>query len=388
MYRVVILQKSLPQYREVFFTQLKNKLAENNISLELIYGGMNEGRRDGVDIDWATYQENKYYNLGSLKLIWQPCLKQIKSSDLIIVEQADKLLINYILFFRKFFGKQKFAFWGHGINRQLKKGTPKNLFKRIFLKHASWWFAYTPGIKSFLIENGYPQDKITVVENAIDTKQMIEDYNSISKVELNSFREKYQLGSEEKLLIYCGALYKEKRIEFLIAAADRLIEMGHKIKLAIVGSGPDEYLITQALTTRSYILFLGPLFGREKAKVFRSSEMFLLPGAIGLAVLDSFAFETPLVTIQSPFHGPEFEYLINEFNGVVTENNMEAYTKSISDLLNNEEKLKQIKKNCKLEAVKLNIVSVTQFDVLMERVISRHSAADKRPLIQIGAAPD
>lgn len=360
MYRVVILQKSLPQYREAFFTLLRDKLAESNISLDLIYGSTNEGRSDGVQLEWAKYTENKYYKIGPLKLIWQPCLSEIKSADLVIVEQADKLLLNYVLFARKMFGKQKFAFWGHGLNRQSKESSVKNRFKRLFLKHANWWFAYTSGIKSFLIKSGYPEEKITVVENAIDTKQMFDDYNSIQKDELDLFREKYKVQPEETILIYCGALYKEKRLEFLIAAADKLVEMGHKIKLVVVGSGPDENIIKEAEKTRPHVLFTGPLFGREKATIFKLSDMFLLPGAIGLAVLDSFAFETPIITTKYSYHGPEFEYLVNDFNGVITEDNLEAYTKAISDLLNDTGKLQTIKENCRSEAGKYSNESMVK----------------------------
>jgi glycosyltransferase involved in cell wall biosynthesis len=360
MLRVVILQKSLPQYREAFFTLLRDKLAESNITLDLIYGSMNEGRSDGVKLNWATYRENKCYTIGPLKLIWQPCLAEIKSADLVIVEQADKLLLNYVLFIRKIFGKQKFAFWGHGNNRQAKKHSLKNLFKRLFLKHSNWWFAYTSGTKSFLVKNGYPDSKITIVENAIDTKQMSTDYNNIYEEELVFFKEKYGLKTDETILIYCGALYKEKRLKFLIDTVDELVEMGHKIKLVVVGSGPDDFIIKEAEKTRSYVLFIGPLFGREKAKIFKLSKMFLLPGAIGLAVLDSFAFETPIITTKYSYHGPEFEYLINDFNGIITENDFGSYTKAISELLNNREKLQQIGTNCRSEVEKYSNENMVQ----------------------------
>ncbi len=352
MHRVVILQKSMPQYREAFFTLLKERLAAENISLELVYGNMDEGRKDRGSINWATFKKNKYYKFGPLKLIWQPCLAEIRSADLVIVEQADKLLINYLLFLRNMFGKQRFAFWGSGRHMQSMKYGPRNLFKRIFLNRCDWWFAYTAGSKAFLIKNGYPADKITVVQNAVDTRQMVHEYNDIKEEELNSMRNRYGLQEGEKLLIYCGALYKKKRLDLLIETADRLVAAGHKLKLAIVGGGADEEIIRNAVLTRPYIIFSGPLFGREKAMIFKLSCLFLIPGAIGLAVLDSFAFETPIVTTNYKYHGVEFEYLVDGLNGVVTDNDLISYVEGISDLLNDKDKLDRITLNCRSEIEK------------------------------------
>ena len=42
----------------------------------------------------------------------------------------------------------------------------------------------------------------------------------------------------------------------------------------------------------------------------------LLPGAVGLGVLDSFAFDVPLVTVDLPYHGPEIDYVRDGENGV------------------------------------------------------------------------
>lgn len=360
MPRVVILQKSLPQYREPFFTGLREKLAEDNITLELIYGNSDEGRKDGVKMDWATYRKNRHYNLGLMKLIWQPCLKEVRTADLVIVEQANKLLINYVLLWRKLFGRQRFAFWGHGLDRQAHKLSPQNLFKRLMLKRASWWFAYTGGVRDFLVRNGYAAERITVVQNAIDTRRMITEYNQVSAEELEDFRLQHGIKPGEQLLIYCGALYKEKRIDFLVETADRLHQAGVSFRLVIVGSGPDEQLVKEAADSRPYILFTGPLFGKEKAKMFHLSSLFLLPGAIGLAVLDSFAYATPIVATDYRFHGPEFDYLVNDYNGVITENNIGAYVAGVLSLLNDPARLESLKKNCREEAGRYTNESMVQ----------------------------
>jgi glycosyltransferase involved in cell wall biosynthesis len=356
MYRVVVLQKSLPEYRVAFFDLLNKKLAEHNISFKLIYGSpYSKSGEDCNKYEWASYKKNKLIKIGSLQLLWQPCLAEIKSADLIIVEQANKLLINYVLLAKKIFYKKKFAFWGHGNNLQSSKFAIFNLLKRIYSNHSSWWFAYTNGVKQFLVGNGYPLHKITVVQNAIDAKKLSSYYESISDEELLRIRDAYELKINERILIYCGAFYKEKRLDFLLNAADNLIKHGHNFKLIMIGEGPDKHLIKSAMISRPWLVYTGPIYNREKASFFKLADIFLIPGAIGLAVLDSFAFETPIVTTNYKFHGPEFEYLKDGYNGVISKDDLKHYSDAVSDLLHDNSKLQKLKKNCKSEIDKYSI---------------------------------
>jgi glycosyltransferase involved in cell wall biosynthesis len=353
MKKVLILYKSLPQYRLAFFNEIRNELAKNNIILELIYGDADTwGSNDNTHISWALFKKNKIMFPGSLRLIWQPCIREIKNADLVIVEQANKLLINYFLMLRKVTSKGRFAFWGHGLDMQSSRYSVFNLFKRVYTNYCDWWFAYTCGVKSFLIDNGYSGRKITVVENAIDTRQLSRDYENIMEDELIEIREKYSIQKKEKVLIYCGALYKEKRLEFLISAADELVKLGHSFKLLIVGGGTDEFSIRKAAATRPWLIMTGPQFDRQKAALFKLADLFLLPGAMGLAVLDSFALETPIVTTKYRFHGPEFEYLVPGYNGIVTEDNLQDYVTAVSNLLLNTGQLEKMKINCRADAKK------------------------------------
>ncbi|MEO7047067.1 MAG: glycosyltransferase, partial [Ferruginibacter sp.] len=100
---------------------------------------------------------------------------------------------------------------------------------------------------------------------------------------------------------------------------------------------------------------VGPQFERSKALYFKASDIFLLPGAVGLAILDSFAFETPLITMEYKFHGPEFEYIINEYNAVVSEQNLTDYVAKIEELLLDSQKIKLLKEAAKLMIKKYNL---------------------------------
>jgi hypothetical protein len=131
MKKVLIIQRVLPHYRINFFTKLKTALAAYEVELSLVYGKDTQSmKKDEVDLDWAQYIDNKEYRLAGASLYWQPCLPYLPGKDLVIVEQANKNLINYLLLARKWVSSQKIAYWGHGLNRQAEATSVGNRFKK------------------------------------------------------------------------------------------------------------------------------------------------------------------------------------------------------------------------------------------------------------------
>ena len=85
------------------------------------------------------------------------------------------------------------------------------------------------------------------------------------------------------------------------------------------------------------------------------ATLLLIPKAVGLVILDSFAFETPLVTTNSNQNGPEIEYLIPEYNGIISEYSLNSYLDSAIALLNAPDKIEKLKNGCRLSAKKFTL---------------------------------
>lgn len=62
------------------------------------------------------------------------------------------------------------------------------------------------------------------------------------------------------------------------------------------------------------------------------ANALLLPGRVGLVILDAFAAGLPLVTIDVPYHGPEIEYFTNGKNGLLAKNDVAAYASQVISL--------------------------------------------------------
>jgi L-malate glycosyltransferase len=344
MKRVLIIYKFLPQYRYEFFQGLKKELEKSGVQLELIYGKLNNAdalKKDEVDIDWARYIPNRTIQIGKTQLIWQPLTKYLGAFDLVIVEQANKLLLNYYLIFARHFSKYKFANWGHGRNMQDDIKSLRNRFKFLYLNKCDWWFAYTVGVKQMLIEQGFPGEKITVVQNAIDTVSLRKFYAEITDQESEQLKK--ELGIEgSKVAIYCGGMYAEKRLDFMIETCKLVKKQIPDFHMIFVGSGQDSYKAQEASEKYDWIHYVGSKFGKDKVRYFKISSIQLMPGLVGLGILDSFALETPIITTQYPFHSPEIEYLENGVTGLITDDSFEKYTESVIDVLKTEKYISMI----------------------------------------------
>ena len=74
-------------------------------------------------------------------------------------------------------------------------------------------------------------------------------------------------------------------------------------------------------------------------------KTFLMPGLVGLAVLDSFAYGMPMVTTDYPYHSPEIDYLEDGLNGVIVKDaeNPRAYADAVIRVLKDEPYRKGLK---------------------------------------------
>ena len=63
-----------------------------------------------------------------------------------------------------------------------------------------------------------------------------------------------------------------------------------------------------------------------------------MPGLVGLGVLDSFAYGTPMVTTDVPYHSPEIDYLKDGVNGIIVNEaeDVDAYADAVARILTDE----------------------------------------------------
>jgi glycosyltransferase involved in cell wall biosynthesis len=355
--KVVIIHSYITHYRKPFFDKLKSELNKKGIEIQLIYGepsNITSTKNDAVELSWGIKINNKYFKFLRKEFLWQPCIGRLKDADLIIITQASSILLNYILMFKQLMGIQRVAYWGHGINFNVYQANIiGESIKRYFSRKAHWWFAYTELSAKKVEEFGFPRNKISIVQNTINTEQLLDDKKNISSDHL--YKRKSELGIVGKnTCIFIGSIYSDKRIEFLIDAVRLVKKQIIDFELLIIGSGPDESIAKDAAKNHNWIYYLGPKLNNDRIPYFLMSRLVLIPGSVGLVVIDSFVFEIPLVTTNYPNHGPEIQYLINGVNGIMVDdyNDIGKYARTIIKLLNDDNKIEILKIGCRESASK------------------------------------
>jgi glycosyltransferase involved in cell wall biosynthesis len=332
--KVAIVQQILPHYRIPFFTSLHSKLASHGVDLRLIYGQEAPGatpRTVAMEAPWAHRIDNRYLRIGKKQVVWQPCLTLTRKSDLVIVGNANRSLVNYaILASRLITSGFRLAFWTHGRNfRSTDKDRLAEAFKQRLARAADWWFAYTERSAKIMRSQGVPSEKITVVNNAFDTDELASATRALDPSELARTRAELGIDADAPVVVFCGGLRPEKDIGFVLKACELVRKRVPSLHLVVIGDGPDEQKVRAAAARNPWIHAIGPVFKADRVRYFAISEAVLLPLGVGLAVLDSFVTQTPLITTDVESHGPESSYLEHEINGLVSAPSIEAYANTV-----------------------------------------------------------
>ena len=354
MKNVTIIQRVLPHYRVQLFKQLHQLLLENNVNMTLIYGQHKLGtvpETVNVDYEWAVYAPNRYINVMNVELVYQKLPVAVKKSDLVIIEQANRLLSNYILLAKRFVNGLKVAYWGHGMNFQANgSGWLKEKLKRFMLTKVDWWFAYTKLSADVVVLGGFPENNISILNNAIDNKSFKQALNNVTGEDISKLYE--ELGMQgSHVCLYCGGLYAEKQIDFLVKSSVRMRNDNPEFELVVIGSGPDQSKVEMASKKYEWFHYVGPKYGDERARYFKAAKLLLMPGPVGLVVLDSFISKKPLVTTDIAGHGPEISYLDHGKNGLMSSFDEVEYANAVNNCLLNEAVYIDLARGCELSAL-------------------------------------
>lgn len=349
--RVLIILRTIPQYRRRFFELLRAHLAEEGVQLAVVYGQPEPddvSKRDYVHLDWGVERRTVFIPVGSRYLLWQRCLDLAARADLVVVEQASRLLINYTLPALQAAGVTRFALWGHGRTpRAVPVSRMGEALKRLLSRRADRFFAYNDLSACYVRDLGVRPDRITVVQNAIDSAALAKADVALSDGDVQAEARRLGLAGDN-LCLFVGAMYREKRLPFLIAACELVRQRVPDFEMLFLGSGPEQHIVEEAASRNSWMRHIGPLHDARRIPYYRLAKLVLMPGGVGLGVLDAFTLATPLVTTAVSYQGPEIGYLENGVNGVIVKDHDSpaAYASRVADLLADEAALAALRRGC------------------------------------------
>lgn len=340
--QVALIQRRLTNYRPPLFNGMRERLARDGITLRLLHGeGTPDEQRkqDGATLDWAEPLSTRY--LAGGRVCWQPYADRVRDCALVVVNQENKLVSNLPPLLDR--GRPyRLAFWGHGRHMHtLNPDSASERFKRWTNRRVDWYYAYTELSAGFVRDTGFPPERITVLDNAIDTTSLQRCVDAARPVPVPELRRRFGLG-DGPVGLYMGSLYAEKRLARVIAAAEALIERVPGFEMVIAGDGPDRPLVEAAAARHPRLHFLGPVYGERKGELLCATTVILNPGMVGLGILDGFVAGIPMATTDCRIHSPEVAYLKPGLNGLMTPDDHGAYVEAVAGLLQRPEVLARI----------------------------------------------
>lgn len=207
---------------------------------------------------------------------------------------------------------------------------------------------------------GVPERMIEVIPNGID---LLEYGNLPSK---GSFKKKFSIDDDKKIILYLGRIHMTKGIDFLVKAYAYLTKNMKYNNAVLVIAGPDDGYLAEAkslcdsLSISDSVLFTGFISGEDKLKALVDSDVFVTPSFLGFPVtfLEACATGTPIITTTLE---DTLEWIDTNV-GYVTPPTHYDLARAIHTIISDDELREKFSRNCR---------KVVKSEFSLEKVVDR-----------------
>ena len=142
------------------------------------------------------------------------------------------------------------------------------------LKHADHVTAICEGLKADIVARGVPEERVTVIPNAVD----IEEFRFGTPADEALERE---LGLAGKTVIgFIGSFYAYEGLDLLVQALPRVLQARPEARLLLVGGGPQEQALraaVRAVGLEDKVVFTGRVPHGEVQRYYSLVDVFAYP---------------------------------------------------------------------------------------------------------------
>lgn len=331
MTRVLLVHAGIiPHYRIPIYNFLSKYLNKYKFDLFVISNSIQAGAPDSIEFKY------KAVNLSALAIA-----RHIKNYHIDIMidymELKHKYLFPTYLIVKGIMHK-KVVYWGQGRDLLDAESKVKNLAYFMEQYFCDAIILYADFLRKFVAKSF--QKKTFIANNTL--------YFNYRGLPQNTTREQIleSYGIKTKKNIICmGRMQLRKEIDHLYQAFTRL----NRTDVGLILVGPDtENVLSKIIGPNIYKL--GPIYGDKRFDLLVSSDIFCLPGAVGLSIIDAFYCGLPFVTEDS-YLSAEMMYLKDGVNGfVVPPNDIETLTSKLQLLLDDNDLRHKFSTTALLEA--------------------------------------
>jgi len=241
------------------------------------------------------------------------------------------------------YSRRPFVYWNKGVNLEVRNPRLRNLFFYYIHWLCNAIILYSKHeVKYILPSQRY---KIFIANNTLN-------FDSFPKILQSKEDIKKEFGIPfDKVVLFVGRMRPVKKDEHLIQVFDELSDS--RVGCVLVGNAMG-YDIPRMIKKKN-ILYLGEIHDPENlqiSKLFKVSDIFCIPGDVGLGLNQAFYWGLPVVT-EAGLQPPEIHYLHNGRNGfIVPENDIAELKKKITLLLDNDELRDRFSRNAREDILK------------------------------------
>ncbi|MHA1409166.1 MAG: glycosyltransferase family 4 protein [Candidatus Odinarchaeia archaeon] len=207
---------------------------------------------------------------------------------------------------------------------------------------------------------GVQDEKIKIIPNGID----LTEYNDLPP--RGSFKEKYNIPLENKVILYLGRIHQSKGIALLIKSFSLLMDRMKYGSTILVLIGPDDGYMDEAkslvdsLGILDSVLFTGFVSAEDKRKALVDADIFVTPSFSGfpMTFLEACATGTPIITTTL---GDNLEWIDGKTGYVVLPTSSDI-ADTVFKLLTDDDLRDKLSENCR---------DIVKSDFSLEKVIEK-----------------
>jgi glycosyltransferase involved in cell wall biosynthesis len=325
MTRVLLLHGGkIPHYRIPIYSCLSAYLARNGFELVVASGGIQADNPHSIQFNYIE----RPLSIGSIaKLIWTEKIEVI----ILFVDMRHLYLFPTYLIAKGLL-RRKMVWWGQGRDLADQDAKIKNLAYTTEHALCDSIILYAEHLKKYVSQRFH--EKLFVANNTLCI-----DYPGLPADKKQAVLGKYGITTS-------------KRLDHLAEAFAYL----SRPDLGLIIAGPDTEGVLKDIQGAN-VYKLGPVYGNEKFDLLSASDVYCLPGAVGLSIVDAFYCGLPIVT-EDGDESAEMMYLRNGINGfIVQRGNIPELARKLLLLLDDDslrmqfaaEARKEIKENGAIE---------------------------------------
>jgi glycosyltransferase involved in cell wall biosynthesis len=168
---------------------------------------------------------------------------------------------------------------------------------------------------------GTPADKIVILHNCIDEREVLRARDAVTPRQVDAFRREADLVGK-RVVLHVVRLTSLKRPDRTVEAFAAVARRRPEAVLVFIGGGPLEGTIRRqaaGLGLSDRVRFLGPVYDQGRLSLwYKCADVFVMATCIGLSIHHAMAYGVPVITDDDPrTQTAEFEVLEDGGNGLL-----------------------------------------------------------------------